>query len=796
MRGNSKWVLIALAILGLVFGALGAGSLAARPTEPTTAGAPAAKAGRTLTNPVVISSFKNDTSPPLRDMKPVPPAPGLDRVFEVERDKSGADFRPQAPDPVVQNAFGPLAMPTPNRNFEGISNQWSVYPPDTNGDVGPNHYVQTVNLGFRVWDKSGNPLTPVQNLNTLWQGFGGVCETSNDGDPIVLYDPLADRWMISQFGLPGFPNGPSYQCIAVSQTADPAGAWHRYGYVSSATLIEDYPHFGVWPDAYYMTTNEFVGGSLNWSGVGAFAFERAAMLAGLPADMQYFHLGATQWGGMLPADLDGTTPPPAGAPNTFVEVDDSAWDPPNIPTDQIEFWQFHVDWNTPANSTFTNSANVAVAPFDGIVCPLFDRNCIPQQGTAVRLDAISDRTMWRNAYRNFGTHETLVFNHTVDASGQDNGRAGVRWYEIRSPRAAAPTIAQQSTYAPDTNSRWMASAAQDRDGNLAIGFSISSATMYPSISYAGRLATDPPNQLTQGEALMFAGTGSQTGTANRWGDYSGLVVDPTDDCTFWYTNEYYQTTSSVGWRTRIASFKFPSCGQGAVTPTVTPPPPTVTPGGPPTATPCPIQFTDVQQNNPFYANIRCLACRGIVSGYADGTFRWGNNVTRGQTSKIVSNAANFQNSIPSTQQTFSDVPYTNPFWIFIERVADQNIIAGYACGGPGEPCDPQNRPYFRPNADVTRGQISKIVSEGAGYSDPVPSTQQTFADVPSTNPFWIFIERVASRQIISGYTCGGVGEPCDPQNRAYFRWGATATRGQSSKIVAQAFYPNCVTPNR
>ena len=790
MRGSNKWVLIALAIMGLVFGAIGVGTFAARPPDQNTARPPgAAWTGRTLTNPVVVASVKNDTSPPLRDMKPIPPAPGLDRVFEFERDKSSADFSRQDRDPVVQNAFGPLAMPTPNRNFDGLANQWSIYPPDTNGDVGPDHYIQTVNLGFRVWDKSGNPLTPVQNLNTLWQAFGGVCETTNDGDPIVLYDPLVNRWMISQFA---FPANGTFQCIAVSATADPLGQWHRYAYQTSATLIEDYPHFGVWPDAYYMTTNEFTSAS-SWAGVGAFAFDRTRMLAGQPATMQYFHLGVNQWGGMLPADMDGTTPPPAGAPNTFVEVDDSAWDPPNIPQDQIEFWQFHVDWTTPANSTFSNSANVATQPFDAILCN-FARSCIPQPGTGVGLDAIADRTMYRNAYRNFGTHESLVFNVTVDANGAN--RAGVRWFEVRSPRAAAPTIQQQSTYSPDANNRWMGATAQDRDGNLAIGFSISSASMFPSIGYAGRLATDPPNQLTQGEAILITGTGAQTGPANRWGDYSGLVVDPTDDCTFWITNEYYQTTSAVGWRTRIGSFKFPSCGAGQATPTPTVPVPTVTPGGPPTATPCPIQFTDVQQNNPFYSFIRCLACRNIVSGYSDGTFRWGNNVTRGQASKMVANAANFQNAIPSTQQTFTDVPNTNGFWEFIERMVGRSIISGYPCGGPGEPCDPQNRPYFRPNSNITRGQLSKIVSESAGFSNAIPSTQQTFTDVPNTNGFWVFIERVAGRSIISGYQCGGVGEPCDPQTRAYFRWGASATRGQSSKIVAETFYPGCVTPSR
>jgi hypothetical protein len=173
-----------------------------------------------------------------------------------------------------------------------------------------------------------------------------------------------------------------------------------------------------------------------------------------------------------------------------------------------------------------------------------------------------------------------------------------------------------------------------------------------------------------------------------------------------------------------------------------------------------------------------------------------NPLTRGQLAKISSNAAGWTDPIPSGQQTFADVPPTQPFWLWIERHAIRDIISGYDCGGPGEPCDPQNRPYFRPNNDVTRGQAAKILAGAAGFQEPVPSTQQTFTDVPYTNPFWLWIERSAARNIISGYTCGGPGEPCDPQSRPYFRWGANATRGQMSKIAAQTFYPNCYSPTK
>jgi hypothetical protein len=209
-----------------------------------------------------------------------------------------------------------------------------------------------------------------------------------------------------------------------------------------------------------------------------------------------------------------------------------------------------------------------------------------------------------------------------------------------------------------------------------------------------------------------------------------------------------------------------------------------------------IQFTDVDSNNPFYPFIRCLACRRIVAGYSDGTFRPYNPVTRGQLAKILAGAANLQNSIPSTQQTFSDVPNGNAFWLFVERLAATGAISGYSCGGPGEPCDPLGRPYFRWGLDATRGQISKITAEAAHFGEPVPTTRQTFADVPPSNVFWVFIERLAGRGVISGYSCGGPGEPCDPLGRPYFRWGAPATRGQMSKIAAETFFPHCTTPAR
>ena len=504
--------------------------------------------------PVVVQSIKSDTSPELRSITPVSsevsgtiqeiplmPLPG--RIQNQDAIK-GQDI-----DPVVQDWLGAENMPAPIRNFEGVNNVNGVLPPDTNGDVGPNHYVQMVNISFAIWDKSGNLLYGPVNNNTLWSGFGGICESNNNGDPIVLYDSLADRWLMSQFAL-----GSTYhQCIAISQTPDPLGAWHRYDFLISTTKMNDYPKFGVWPDGYYMSINQFLGGT-TWAGAGVVAFERSKMLAGLPARMVYFDLYSVNpdFGGMLPSDLDGLRPPPAASPNYFVEVDDNAW---GWATDRLQIFKFHVDWNNPAASTFTGPTVLNTASFDANMCN-YSRNCIPQPGTTRKVDAISDRLMYRLQYRNFRTHETLVMNHTVDVDGSDH--AGIRWYEVRDP-GGAPYIYQQGTFAPDAHNRWMGSIAMDGNGNIALGYSASSSSLYPSIGYVGRLSGDPLGTLPQGETALILGSGSQTHSASRWGDYSSMSVDPTDDCTYWYTQEYYVTTSSAGWQTRIGSFKFPSC---------------------------------------------------------------------------------------------------------------------------------------------------------------------------------------------------------------------------------------------
>jgi len=522
-------------------------------------------------NVTVGTSVRNDTSENLRDMKQLPIA---------KKGEREANKNPKVPhtkhndvdDPVVQGsgaAAPSVNMPGTLNNFDGIpfpGVACNCAPPDTNGEVGATQYVQIANEGYQVFDKAtGSSLLGPAGIQTVWQGFGGVCETAGNGDPVVLYDQLADRWIISQFAGTSVPTD---ECVAVSTTGDATGSYFRYDFHLGSNFF-DYPHLSVWPDAYYMSMNVFNSAGTAFLGPQPFAFDRTKMLLGLPAT--FITTGITGGSGeevYLPADLDGSSLPPLGAPATFVEFPGGG---------SYRTFHFHVDFVTPANSTFTLFGSPAAAGFTAL-CPT-TRSCVPQSGTTSRLDGIGDRLMFRLAYRNFGTHESVVGNYSVSSGSV----AGIRWFELRNVTAGPVSVFQQSTYQPDSTWRWMGSAAMDQQGNLAIGYSASSSTIFPQIRYAGRLSTDPINTLGQGEATLFAGTGSQTGTANRWGDYSDLTVDPVDDCTFWYTTEYYPTTSQFNWRTRIGSFKFPGCG-GLPTPTPTPTP-TATPTPTPTPTP-------------------------------------------------------------------------------------------------------------------------------------------------------------------------------------------------------------------
>ena len=488
---------------------------------------------------VVGHDAKHDVSPPLRDI-PVPPVQ-LDPQHLMPEPLGFPRTVSDAPDPVVQGVLAPAVMPPPILNFPGVPFPGVVCncaPPDTDGEVGATQYLQMVNRGMQVFNKTtgASVLGPIA-IQTIWTGFGGVCQNNTRGDPVVVYDQQADRWVISQFA--GSPV-PTDECVAVSQTNDATGAWNRYDF-NLGTNFFDYPKLGVWPDAYYMSMNVFNTAGTVFLGPQPYALDRAAMLAGTTAAIITPGLLSPSLGALIPGDLDGAIPPPVGAPNPWLTVE--------VPTNW-QLYRFHVDFAVPANSTWTLGGNLVPAGYTVLTAG------VPQLGTASLLDNLADRPMFRLAYRRFpDNHEALVGNLTVSSGGV----AGIRWWEINNATTGAPAFTQQGTYQPDATWRWMASAAMDASGNLAVGFSASSPSINPQVRYAGRLATDPAGTLGQGEATLHAGTGSQSGTGGRWGDYSDLTVDPLDDCTFWYTTEYYDTTSSFNWRTRVGSFKFPSC---------------------------------------------------------------------------------------------------------------------------------------------------------------------------------------------------------------------------------------------
>jgi hypothetical protein len=546
---------------------------------------------------VVVRSVKHVLTPPLRDLAPVPsrrPLEALegrvnDRVFlrgsESTTGSTSEKLDLHEPgsvtageDVVLPESLAALAsatigsLPTNSgldilgvgKGFPGYTIQANIAV--ANGAAGATQYVQFVNESFAVFNKSnGSVIYGPANGNTLWQALGAPCASISDLDESAQYDKLANVWVML---MPLYTN-PPYLCVAVSTTSDATGSWNLYAFEIPVNLaacqcrpMPDYPKLGVWPDAYYVSYHQ--AQNLIYKGPAACALNRSAMLNGTTATMQCFAKNGPSNNAWLPGDLDGTTPPPSGSPEYFVAFD---------PNDQsLDLWQFHVDWTTPSNSTFTGPTNIPVTPFlepcgDGVTIFTPQDNCVPQAGTSVMLGAYGDELMYRLAYRNFGSHQSLVVNHTVQVESGNN-QVGIRWYELQNTGSGFG-LYQEGTYSPDSNYRWMGSIAMDKDGDIAMGYNVSSSSMSPSIRYAGRLSTDSLGTM-EGEvdALSSAGvtTTSQTNTS-RWGDVSSMAVDPVDDCTFWYTNEYQPAgTTNNRWATRIVSFSFPSCTNVTTTP--------------------------------------------------------------------------------------------------------------------------------------------------------------------------------------------------------------------------------------
>jgi hypothetical protein len=494
--------------------------------------------------PIVTHDLYHDTSAPVRDYASSQENGGvhpLERPRPLRRPLPGPIS--QGPDAAEQAFTLSRVSATLGFDFDGIPNAANGtligVPSDSNLSVGGTQVVEVINTAYEVYDKAtGQSFFPPQQISTIFTGMPGLCGqgvTFFFSDPVVVYDKIAGRWVI---GIVAYDSTGSTgnECVAISATSDATSRYYRYAFGFGTNAFNDYPKFAVWPDAYYASYNLFT--PANVYGM-ACAYDRTAMLVGKSTKVVCFK-NPNEFA-FLPSDLDGKTLPPSGEPNFFVDL---------FNTTSLHLYRFHVDFTTPHNSTFTGPVSIPVQSFTP-ACG--GGTCIPQRGTKQQLDSLGDRLMFRLAYRNMSTHESLVVNHSVRPS---LAPAGVRWYEIRDPNET-PTVFQQSTFTDGGKSVWMASIAMDKAGDIGLGFSQSSSSIHPAISFTGRVPSDPLNTMELPE-LIFAGNGSQIGT-NRWGDYSGLAIDPADDCTFWYVNQYYPANSGFNFHTRVASFKFPTC---------------------------------------------------------------------------------------------------------------------------------------------------------------------------------------------------------------------------------------------
>lgn len=527
--------------------------------------------------PEVFKSVRHDTSPPLRDLiKTMPIESGeskdgeelyiVPNVTEDPTQRGGADPTTVPENLLIDRGGNNRGDPPPAIiiNFDALGNLSGVLPPDTNGDVGPTQYISYVNLNWAIFDKATGNMTDGPFLgNTFWAGFGGPCQTNNSGDPIVLYDKLADRWVFSQFTGSGSPR----QCFAVSTTSDPLGPYHRYAFDFSP-LFNDYPHIGIFTDAsgdrsgYYFVTHDFQGQSFQQASFSV--VERDEMLQGNPAQFVRFTNTAAFGGnafGALPPHLESTEVPAAGTCAPFVD---------NFPgLNGYVFWNLCVDWDNAGNSTLSPPFLVeAGAPFDNSVAG------VPQSNGATALDSFAGNTMYRSSVRAFppasGLNPALLVSHVTNAGG---GQHAVRYVqfelpgddifasgtELNEPNLFGMQVIKEGVYSPDgTVSRWMSAISMDQSGNIGLGYTVSNDSgVFPGIRYTAGNAGD--TGLLQ-EGICMDGGGVQNSTSGRWGDYASTSVDPADQCTFWHHNEYYAATSNAGWQTHVCSFQVPNCG--------------------------------------------------------------------------------------------------------------------------------------------------------------------------------------------------------------------------------------------
>jgi len=517
------------------------------------------------THPTVTHASRFDVSAPMRDivrnMPPQAPLGTEDEPFLIPNIllKPSGDVNRKPYLPAIQRS--PTGVPAPliDLSFDAVSAATSgcgCLPPDTNGDVSDLHYMQWVNTRWALYDKTdGSQVQAPTNGNSFFVGFGGKCETTNSGDPLALWDPRAQRWVVSQF----VTSAPYAQCVAVSQTADPLGTYYRYEF--NWPNFGDYPKMGIWTDesgsqdAYLLITHEFSGQS--FQGAALIALERDKMLTGDP-NAAMVRFGGFDAYGVEPLNLMGTLDAPSNACGAFTHFDANS--------SEYLFWDICLDWATPANTTISaDPTRIAGAPF----VPYY--NEVPQQGTANGLDPFGTHIMYRANARAFPadapTRVSLVVNHVVQG---DVEQGGINWVHMNlddhganpgTPTPLDKTIVDQGTFAPDSDNRWMGGIAIDGSANIGVGYSKSSSSIHPQIEISGRTLEDAAGTLRDEQnCTEGVANGSQTSSSQRWGDYSSMSVDPVDQCTFYFTSEYYPATTGSQWHTRVCSFKFDNCG--------------------------------------------------------------------------------------------------------------------------------------------------------------------------------------------------------------------------------------------
>jgi hypothetical protein len=523
-----------------------------------------------LTNPQVSKAIYGVT-PPLRDIvKNQAPSFGYHQAPPVQETKPAQRLALQKlgafKDSAAQTSAAPATVPTKILDFMGVGSGFFGYsvpdaPTDGNLSIGDTQIVQWVNVQFAVFDLQGNNvLFNGQHFvagNVLWQS--GPCSSTNSGDIIAQWDKVAHRWVMYQ---PRF-SSPYYDCFAISQTPDATGAYYTYQFptLDNTRNFPDYPKVGVWPDGYYVAHNSFLNGA-SYNGAMPCAYDRVKMLAGDPTAGGVCFLDNSNNtlfdDSMLPGDIDSPNSLPAsGTPNLFLgSIDNFSQD------SNIYYYKFHFDTSNYANSTFTCTNAACKIPVNTYQNA---SGTAPEPGGSV-IATLSDRLMYRLAYRvlpgqptqNSRIPSSTVQNWLVSHAVNSSGHAAVRWYEFRAPSGSTdPTVFQQGTYDPDSSHRFMSSLAMDKAGNIALSYTVSSSSVFPSIAYTGRAPGDSKGTMGA-EVIGFAGTGSQTDTSNRWGDYYDMALS-NDGCNFVTTGEYYTRNASFNWSTRIIKLKFDSC---------------------------------------------------------------------------------------------------------------------------------------------------------------------------------------------------------------------------------------------